>query len=111
MVIFENPLPYDIKITGSANRGFILTAGCCTCVFTDKQTMLKTIEDYIDDPKKMEKEYNEAMRHARPQPVESGIGYGPGHIHNNTLAVPMPDNVAEPCCQEDSPDEGCCSRR
>ena len=92
-IVFENPLPYDIRIAGSANKGFILNAGCCTCVFTDKKEMLKAIEDYINDPKKMEKAYNESNKHARPQVVESGVGFRAG---GNTLAI------SEDCCQEDS---------
>ena len=108
MVEFGMAIPYDIRITGSANKGFILTVGCCTCAFTDIEDVLEAIKEYVKDPKAMEAAYNEAMKHARPQIVEGGIGYGSDE-RRNTLAVPM--NEAEPCCQEDSPDEGCCSRR
>ena len=98
-IVFENPLPYDIRIVGSANKGFILTAGCCTCVFSDKKELLNGIEDYINDPEKMEKAYNESTKHARPQVVESGVGMAQG----NTLAVPMSSGD---CCQEDcGPDQ------
>jgi len=99
MIEFKNPLPYDIKISGSANGGFILQAGCCTCTFTDKNTMLAAIEDYINDPKGVEEKYNEAMRHARPQVVESG---------GNALAMgrTMPEPMNEERCQDDVPDPG-----
>ena len=89
MMEFENALPYDINIKGSANKGFIVRAGCCTCVFTDKGKMLDAIDDFIDDPKKMEDSYNEATKHARPQPIESS-GSGPTRIGGRrTAAVPI----------------------
>ena len=103
MIVFENPLPYDIRISGSANKGFILNAGCCTCVFTDKKEMLDAISDYIDNPKDMEKKYNESNKHARPQVVETGMG-GSGVA---TLSGPM-NEVQEDCsCQQEDtgPDE------
>ncbi len=71
---FGNALPYDINIRGSHNKGFILKAGCCTLVFTDKKTMLNAIADYINEPEKMEKEYNKLNRDERPQPVSSTRG-------------------------------------
>ncbi len=71
---FGNALPYDINIRGSHNKGFIVKAGCCTLVFTDKKVMLNAIEDYINDPKKMEEEYNKLNKDARPQAVCSTRG-------------------------------------
>jgi len=62
---FGNPLPYDIVITGSNNKGFIVKTGCCTSVFTNKKVMLAAIEDYINDPKKAEKDYNESTNNCR----------------------------------------------
>lgn len=61
---FKNPLPYEINISGSANGGFIVQVGCCTCTFSDKNTMLAAIEDYTNDPKKMEEAYNESVPQA-----------------------------------------------
>jgi hypothetical protein len=58
MIVFGNPLPYDIHISGSGNMGFILKCGCCVCTFTDKEEMLKAIGEYIDHPGEMEKKYN-----------------------------------------------------
>ncbi len=71
-IVFENPLPYDIRICGSANEGFILSVGCCTCVFTDIDEVTKAIKEYVDDPRGMEEKYNQSVRDARPQIVESG---------------------------------------
>jgi len=57
---FGNALPHDIKISGSHNKGFIVKAGCCTAVFTEKEALLKAIGEYIDDPNGMEKKYNDS---------------------------------------------------
>lgn len=57
---FGNPIPYDIRITGAHNNGFIVDVGCFRGVFTDKKVMLAAIEDYINDPKKMEQQYNDS---------------------------------------------------
>jgi len=57
---FGNALPHDIKISGSHNKGFIVKAGCCTAVFTEKEALLKAIGEYIDDPEGMEKAYNKS---------------------------------------------------
>jgi len=70
-IVFENSLPYDIRISGSANKGFILNVGCCTCVFTNKKEMLSAISDYIDDPKKMEKEYTQSTQNLRPPAADA----------------------------------------
>ena len=104
MVDFGIALPNDIRITGSANNGFILTCGCCTCVFTDKAKMVEAILEYIDDPKKMEAKYNSAMKFARPLAVETsrdGVGMGGGNTLAAHLEVRSPMNEPDPCCQED----------
>lgn len=68
MLEFENLVPRQIIINGSANKGFIVQCGCCTCVFTDKKEMVNAILDYINEPGKIEKEYNNSMK------VPTGIG-------------------------------------
>ena len=68
MLEFENLVPRQITINGSANKGFIVQCGCCTCVFTDKKEMVNAILDYINDPGKIEKEYNNSKK------VPMGIG-------------------------------------
>jgi len=89
---FGNALPHDINISGSSNKGFIVRAGCCTAVFTDKKKMLNAIEDYINDPEKVEKAYN-ASNGPRNVPM-AGNALAVGA---QTMAVeerPMDD-----CCQ------------
>jgi len=65
MLEFENLVPRQITINGSANKGFIVQCGCCTCVFTDKKEMVNAILDYINDPEKIEKEYNNSQKSPR----------------------------------------------
>jgi len=58
MLKFERAIPYDIRIQSSSNNGFIVTVGCCTCVFSNKDDLKKALGEFLDDPRKMEKEYN-----------------------------------------------------
>ena len=67
---FGNALPYDINISGTGNKGFIVRVGCFTGAFTSVKTMLAAIEDYINDPKKMEKEYNNSNANRCPDAIE-----------------------------------------
>jgi len=118
MIEFGNPLPYDIRICGSSNQGFIVTVGCATCVYTNKTDLLEAIGDYLDDPEKVEKAYNDSRKNCcEPMPDNGCDSLSRGHTHSmddrpdrrNTLASHM--EAMEPCCQEDhGPDEGCCSR-
>jgi hypothetical protein len=78
---FGNALPYDIKISGSHNKGFIVKAGCCIAIFTEKEKLLEAIGEYIDDPKGMEKKYNESDAN-RTQEVENAP-----NSDNGTLAL------------------------
>jgi hypothetical protein len=59
---FGTELPYEIKITCSSNKGFIVKVGCCTCVFSNKEDLLSALKEYLDDPEGMEKKYNEANK-------------------------------------------------
>jgi hypothetical protein len=65
MLEFENLVPRQIVISGSSNKGFIVQCGCCTCVFTDKKEMVNAILDYINDPDKIEREYNNSQKTPR----------------------------------------------
>jgi len=75
MIEFGSSIPYDIRITGSGNKGFIVNVGCATCVFSNKTEVLEAIGDYLDNPEQVEKAYNESIKNRNPQPVpDSGIG-------------------------------------
>lgn len=58
---FEKALPYDINISSSSNMGYIVKVGCSVNVFTNKNDLLVALQEYIDNPKKVEKEYNESF--------------------------------------------------
>jgi len=89
---FKNALPHDINISGSSNNGFIVKAGCCTAVFTDKKAMLNAIEDYINDPEKVEKEYNASNGAPRNVPM-AGNALAAGR----TMAVE--EGPMDECCK------------
>lgn len=57
---FGKALQYDIKISTSSNKGFIVKVGCCTCIFSNKENLLSALKEYLDDPEGMEKKYIEA---------------------------------------------------
>lgn len=61
-MVFGKSIPYDINIKPTMNNGFIVKAGCATLVFSDKEGLLQFLQEYLSDPKKVEKEYNEANR-------------------------------------------------
>ena len=101
MIEFGNALPHDIHITGSANKGFIVKAGCSVCTFSDKKEMLEAIEHYIDDPDKMEKLYNDSTKHLRPQAADCGGRSMVGAAERNQVMA------TEDCCQDECyPDTG-----
>jgi len=77
-MIFKNPLPYEIHISGSSNDGFIVKVGCCTAVFTSVKEMLAAIEEFINDPDAMEKKYNKS--NSAPREVE---------CHSDTCCDPV----------------------
>jgi len=100
---FGNPLPYDINITGSNNKGFIVKTGCCTSVFTDKKEMLAAIADYINDPEKAEKEYAASNKNCPTNALAidtQGVGM--------TIRTDNRHELMEDCdCrQEEQPDNG-----
>jgi len=101
---FGNALPYEIRISGSHNKGFLVHVGCCMCVFTDKKTMLAAIEDYINDPKKMTLEYNQSRgvdeTTANCEPPTTGISIGPAQ--NVKFSCPTNEvNYIEDDCEEE----------
>ena len=73
---FGKALPYDIKITPTHNKGFIVKVGCCTAVFTDKKSLIGALDEYLSDPSGIEQLYIskcalvDAVRVERPSPPE-----------------------------------------
>ena len=54
-----------------AQNGWIVKVGCSTFVSTDKEGMLHEIGRYIDDPDRVEKEYQERAVNKTNQPPPS----------------------------------------
>lgn len=80
---FKRAMPYDIHIESSANGGFIVRVGCCTCVYAHVNEMMDEIKSYINDPEAAVKEYNQCRGNPQAVPMpdqcfqeEVGIGYG-----------------------------------
>ena len=99
MIVFGSPIPYDIRITGSSNQGFIVTVGCATLTFTDKEEMIHAIREYLNDPKGVEKVYNQSCG---TQQVEE-TPPDRGHTHNmqNRHTRSPINNEAQEDCQRD----------
>jgi len=62
MLEFKKVLPHDIHITSSANGGYIVTVGCCITVFNTAIELFGALEDYILDPKEIERRYYNQMQ-------------------------------------------------
>lgn len=93
MIIFGSPIPYDIRITGSSNKGFIVAVGCATLTFTDTEEMIHAIREYIQDPEGVEKAYNNSKQSNDVIEDTSNRQY---HTHSHT-----------PMNEECSPDSEC----
>lgn len=52
-------IPRDVTIKPSCNLGFIVKVGCAQLVAADKSALLDGLTEYLNDPEKWEKEYND----------------------------------------------------
>jgi len=57
---FGKAMGRGISIRPSSNNGFIAKIGCCTMVYKNAEDLLTDLEEYLKDPKAVEKEYNDA---------------------------------------------------
>lgn len=55
---FGKVINYSIQIEPSANNGFFVTVGCARLAYTDKKDLVADLEAFLDDPDRVEKEYN-----------------------------------------------------
>lgn len=62
---FGKVMPYEVHIIPSNNKGFTVTIGCARLVFTDSDSMIDALENYLADPPKMGAEYD------KTQPAEA----------------------------------------
>ena len=58
---FKMAIPYRIEISASENEGFIVQVGCSRLCYTDKKLLLRDLEEYLNDPEKVEKLRNEDL--------------------------------------------------
>jgi|GEM_PF-2277593 len=68
---FGRIINYSINIEASANNGFFVTVGCCRLAYTDKKELISDLEAFLDDPERMEKEYNKVQGNV-PQDCVAG---------------------------------------
>ena len=66
---FENKLKYQITITGSSNGGYIVRIGCAEFIFSAITVLLDTLKEYLEDPIKINQEYDKAFGYP-PEQVE-----------------------------------------
>ena len=64
-------IPYNITIEPSDNQGFRVNIGCGHFVFSDATLLQEGLDEYFEDPKKWEAEYNKIPRNAEPEAVRS----------------------------------------
>ncbi|GAG76787.1 unnamed protein product [marine sediment metagenome] len=51
---------YKITIEPSHNKGFIVKIGCRIFTFTTSELLINCLDEYLRNPEKWEKEYNES---------------------------------------------------
>jgi hypothetical protein len=56
---FKKAIKYDITIKASLNGGYFVEVGCCKLAYTDPKQLTKDLLDYLQEPEKVEKAYNE----------------------------------------------------
>ena len=59
---FGRAINYDVLITPSANRGFIVKCGCGHFAFSAKDELLHALKEYLEDPEATEAAYNTTFR-------------------------------------------------
>ena len=69
MVEFNRRIPYSVVINPSINNGFIVRVGCAELHYQSVGVMLDDIRDYLEDPDRTIRAYNQAMEVPQPQEV------------------------------------------
>lgn len=55
---FKKAIPYDIAIRPTPNGGFLVEVGCVKLAYSSAREMVLDLEEYLDDPEKVEIRYN-----------------------------------------------------
>ena len=50
-------IDHNIIIEASANNGFFVIVGCCRLAYTDKNQLIADLDEFLNDPERVEKEY------------------------------------------------------
>jgi Fe-S-cluster formation regulator IscX/YfhJ len=66
---FGRVMNHSIQIEPSENNGFFVTVGCRRFAYTDKKDLIADLETFLDDPERMEQEYNKAKGNVLQQEV------------------------------------------
>jgi len=61
MVEFNRRIPYNVVINPSINNGFVVRVGCAELHYQSVEAMLGDIKDYLVDPDRTIRAYNQAM--------------------------------------------------
>jgi hypothetical protein len=91
---FGKAINYIITITPTINKGFIAKVGCAIFCYSDAGALLKDLDEFLSDPIKLEKEYNEKTNGDVP------VGR-PLRGNQATLGRVEPECQTDECC--DSP--------
>lgn len=100
-------IPYDFTVQATANKGFIMSIGCCTVCFESKSGLIDGITKYLDDPRKWQREYGR-MGKAEPEPVPEGHGRTEGIVGyaSNQARRLHEDPCANECVTTPDPPRG-----
>lgn len=55
---FKSKPMREIRVSTTANGGYLVYVGCAYFAYTDEDAMIKDLGEYIRDPKGVEEEYN-----------------------------------------------------
>lgn len=66
---FGKAINFDVIIRPSNNNGFIVEVGCGRFVYQSKNILLADLEEYLSNPKAIEKQYDAAYCDNNPQPA------------------------------------------
>lgn len=89
-------IPHKITIRASANMGFIVKVGCGEFTAPDEINLLADLEQYLKDPEKWEKEYNEL-------PGAAWSGRGGDVIERTDPEPPHPFSQRQQQTNQDNP--------
>jgi hypothetical protein len=70
---FQKAIPYEIRIFPTVNEGFVVIVGCCNLAYTDKNKLIADMAEFLNNPKKLERQYGMQQGEDRLQPERSSM--------------------------------------